>query len=239
MAVKQVVTALAAGLAFMAGAARADVTVSTSTDPTAILSALTAVQTAPVGTIELRLTSLMGSEHTALRSVSSTRIRRLGSAMTTSDFGVRNSRAQIYNVDQLMAMPRPRRSSELNCLTEALYFEARGESIQGQYAVAEVILNRVDMDNYPDTVCEVVNQGTGRRHACQFSYTCDGIPERVTERAMWDRLMRISAIMLDGGERPLTSDASHYHTTAVNPHWASAYPRTARIGTHIFYRQQY
>ena len=239
MAVKQAVAAFVAGLLITASAARADVTVSTSTDPSGILNAIAATQAAPSGTIELRLSSLMGSEQDALRSVSSTRLRRLGSTMTTSDFGVRNSRAQVYSVNQLMSMPRPRRSSELNCLTEALYFEARGESIQGQYAVAEVILNRVDMDNYPDTVCDVVNQGTGRRHACQFSYTCDGIPERVTERDMWDRLMRISAIMLDGGERPLTGDASHYHTTAVNPHWASAYPRTARIGSHIFYRQQY
>ncbi|WP_092782475.1 cell wall hydrolase [Jannaschia pohangensis] len=136
----------------------------------------------------------------------------------------------------------PARSTEpgrgaLGCLTEAIYFEARGEPLDGQVAVAEVILNRVDAQNYPDTVCDVVNQGTGRIHACQFSYTCDGIPEVVTEQAAWDQADRIARRLLDGQPRVLTGRATHYHADYVNPYWAAVYPRTAKVGRHIFYRQ--
>ncbi|WJY21439.1 cell wall hydrolase [Fontisubflavum oceani] len=152
---------------------------------------------------------------------------------------MRNGQGAIYDAATLDAMPRARGGRDLQCLTEALYFEARGESIRGQYAVAEVILNRVDNANYPNSVCAVVNQGTGQRYACQFTYTCDGRPERVTETTVHRRLGQIARIMLDGGPRNLTQGATHYHTTAVNPRWARVYPRTARIGTHIFYRQAY
>ena len=100
-------------------------------------------------------------------------------------------------------------------------------------------MNRVDHANYPDTVCEVVNQGTGRRYACQFTYTCDGIPEVVTDQRAWNRAGQIARIMMDGAPRNLTAGATHYHADYVNPRWASVYPRTARYGTHIFYRQQY
>ncbi len=225
MGTRQKIAAWAAGLALVAGTAMADVTRSASNDPT--------------GGIDLRLTSLMGDDHSALRSVNPDRLRRIGAPFTARDFGVRNGRGAIYDAATLDAMPRPRGGRQWQCLTEALYFEARGESIRGQYAVAEVILNRVDSPNYPSSICAVVNQGTGQRYACQFTYTCDGRPERVTETAMHRRLGQIARIMMDGGPRDLTQGATHYHTTAVNPRWARAYPRTARIGSHIFYRQQY
>lgn len=133
--------------------------------------------------------------------------------------------------------PRRIDTAQLHCLTEAIYFEARGEPGRGQQAVAEVILNRVDSRRYPNTVCEVVNQGTGRRHACQFSYTCDGKAETVTEPRAWTRAEQIAKRMLAGAPRSLTADATHYHATYVSPHWAHVYPRTAQVGTHIFYRQ--
>lgn len=142
-----------------------------------------------------------------------------------------------FNKARLDAMPRARGNRQWECLTEAIYFEARGEPIKGQFAVAEVILNRVDMKAYPDTLCGVVNEGTGRKHACQFSYTCDGIPERVNDRAAWERGGKIARIMMDGAPRDLTDNASHYHTTAVNPYWARVYPRTTQIGVHIFYQR--
>lgn len=151
----------------------------------------------------------------------------------------RSGDPRVFDAQELGAMPVARGNREWRCLTEALYFEARGEPIRGQYAVAEVILNRVDMSNYPDSVCGVVNQGTGRLHRCQFSYTCDGIPEVVSETAVWDRLGKIAKIMIDGAPRDLTADASHYHTTAVRPRWSRVYPRVAQIGVHIFYRQTY
>ena len=135
------------------------------------------------------------------------------------------------------AMPYPSGDAALRCLTEAVYFEARGEPETGQMAVAEVILNRVDSPRYPDDVCAVVNQGTGRIHACQFSYTCDGIPEIVTEPGAWARAGRVARALLDGAPRRLTGAATHYHANYVDPYWAAVYPRTAVVGTHLFYKR--
>ena len=112
------------------------------------------------------------------------------------------------SVAELDRMGRARGNAQWRCLTEALYFEARGETVEGQYAVAEVILNRVDNLNYPGSICEVVNQGTGRRYACQFTYTCDGIPEVVTDDRAWNRLGHIARIMMDGAPRDLTRGAN-------------------------------
>ena len=123
---------------------------------------------------------------------------------------------------------------EWRCLTEALYFEARGESLAGQVAVAEVILNRVDAAVFPDSVCGVVRQGasSGRLHACQFSYNCDGKPEHINEQ-----VGRVARAMLDGWARTLTDGATYYHTTAVRPRWARKFHETAEIGPHVFYKR--
>lgn len=125
----------------------------------------------------------------------------------------------------------------LTCLSEALYFEARGETVKGQFAVAEVIMNRVKSSRYPDTVCGVINQGTGRKFACQFTYTCDGRKEVITEKKTYERLRKIAKLMLSDMEKPLTNGATHYHTKSVNPKWSRAFPRTATIGYHHFYRE--
>ena len=122
------------------------------------------------------------------------------------------------------------------CLAEAIYFEARGESTRGQVAVAEVILNRVDSRRYPKTVCKVVKQGTGKRNLCQFTYTCDGIPDRIHEKRAFLKAAKIAKLMLDGRPRVLTGNATHYHTTAVSPRWSKKLTKTALIGDHIFYR---
>ncbi|PWJ18311.1 cell wall hydrolase [Jannaschia seohaensis] len=137
---------------------------------------------------------------------------------------------------KLAAMPSASGGAQWTCLTEAIYFEARGESVEGQVAVAEVILNRVDSPRYPSTICGVVNQGTGRLHACQFSYTCDGQPEVVDEPRAWERAGKIARLLIDGHDRLLTDDATHYHADYVEPHWAAVYPQTARVGRHLFYR---
>lgn len=138
---------------------------------------------------------------------------------------------------QIDAMPRVTGDAQWACLAEAIYFEARGEPIAGQVAVAEVILNRVDAGNYPSSICGVVNQGTGRLHACQFSYTCDGLPEAVNNRAAWDTAGKIAQLLIDGAPRALTAAATHYHADYVNPYWAKVYPQTAKVGRHIFYKQ--
>lgn len=128
------------------------------------------------------------------------------------------------------------RSEQWRCLTEALYFEARGESLSGQIAVAEVILNRVDSRRYPDTVCDVIQQGQSRRNACQFSYNCDGRPNTVGNKRIYDKLGKVAWVMMNGKSRDLTDDALFYHATHVSPYWSRKMVRTTRIGQHIFYR---
>lgn len=138
-------------------------------------------------------------------------------------------------VEELIDAATPEGDAEWECLTQALYFEARGESLEGQIAVAEVILNRRDSGDYPDSVCGVVQQGTGEKHRCQFSYFCDGLSDEPRDMASWDSLGRVARAMLDGAPRELTRGALFYHTKAVDPHWNDAFTRTASIGAHLFY----
>ncbi len=144
-----------------------------------------------------------------------------------------------YSRDWLTSNSVAKGDKQWRCLAEALYFEARSESVKGQFAVAEVIMNRVDSSNYPDSVCGVIHQGTGRKYQCQFTYTCDGHKEVISEPRAFDQVGRVANLMVNGAERPLTDGATHYHTKSVNPRWARTYPRTATIGYHHFYRQSY
>jgi spore germination cell wall hydrolase CwlJ-like protein len=136
--------------------------------------------------------------------------------------------------DWLMSRPEPTGDEQWECLTEAVYFEARGESLDGQIAVAEVILNRVDSPLYPRTVCGVVKQRGGG--GCQFSYVCNG-RTKMREQGAADLAGRIARAMLDGAPRVLTAGATHFHTRAVRPSWSKRFPKTAAIGAHLFYRQ--
>ncbi|MEM8787602.1 MAG: cell wall hydrolase [Pseudomonadota bacterium] len=154
--------------------------------------------------------------------------------LTTEDFSAAPPRQ--YLQDTLIGDAKAAGGDEWACLAEALYFEARGESLEGQIAVAEVILNRVDSGRYPDTICGVVTQGEQRRHACQFSFRCDGLPETIAEERAYDHVGRVARAMLDGSDRLFTDGATHYHTVAVSPRWSRKLTETARIGRHIFYR---
>lgn len=182
------------------------------------------------------LDQLMGMEAASMSGLTASRLRQIGSAFDADR--ARND-TRIMTAEGLDALRAPRGNAQWQCLTEALYFEARGESIEGQYAVAEVILNRVDHANYPNTLCGVITEGTGRQFACQFTYTCDGRSEEMTDTSAMHRLGHIARIMIDGAPRDLTAGATHYHADWVNPRWASVYPQTAEIGIHHFYRQQY
>lgn len=133
----------------------------------------------------------------------------------------------------LMAQPAPQGDADWQCLAEAIYFEARGESLDGQIAVAEVILNRVDSPLYPRGVCGVVKQRGGG--GCQFSYVCNG-KTRMREKDAADLAGRVARAMLDDAPRLLTDGATHFHTRAVRPGWSKRFPRTATIGAHAFYR---
>lgn len=136
----------------------------------------------------------------------------------------------------LDALPRMAGDAQWRCLAEAIYFEARGEPLSGQVAVAEVILNRVEDHRYPDTVCGVTYQGVGRGRVCQFSFACDGRPEAMTSRRERERSEKLAAIMVAGRARTITDGATHFHATYVRPGWSGKLTRTAAIGHHIFYR---
>ncbi len=151
--------------------------------------------------------------------------------------GNSTSSASIFSKDYIRSLPKASGGKEWSCLAEALYFEARGETIKGQFAVAEVILNRVKSSRYPDAVCGVVNQGTGRKFACQFTYTCDGRAETIHEPKAFEMVGKVAKLSMQGKVKALTDGATHYHTTAVRPSWARKFTRTAKYGVHIFYRQ--
>jgi hypothetical protein len=123
-----------------------------------------------------------------------------------------------------------------DCLSQAIYYEARGESQRGQVAVAEVILNRVRSPYYPKTICRVVYQGSERGTGCQFTFTCDGSLNHNPRGRAWTQAQRVATAVMLGYARPVTQHATHYHTTAVNPVWSAGLVETTQIGTHVFYR---
>ncbi len=125
---------------------------------------------------------------------------------------------------------------EVKCLAEAIYFEARGEDVVGQYAVAEVILNRVDARQFPNSVCKVVSEGASRLHSCQFSYNCDGKPEYINDLKSYKRILKLSNMFYVGTARLLTGGATFYHSQDVLPSWTAKLKKTGEIGRHIFYK---
>jgi hypothetical protein len=126
--------------------------------------------------------------------------------------------------------------SAVNCLTAAIYYEARSESESGQRAVAQVVLNRVRHPAFPNTVCGVVYQGSNRSTGCQFSFTCDGSLGHARDRFAWERARKIAEEALAGEVYAPVGVATHYHTTAIRPWWAASLTRAVTIGSHIFYR---
>jgi hypothetical protein len=126
--------------------------------------------------------------------------------------------------------------SEVDCLAEAVYYEARSEDIKGQMAVAEVIMNRVANPHFPKTVCGVVFQGRYRDTGCQFTFTCDGSLRSKPSGGAWDRARAVALHVAMGLNTPVTNNATHYHTDYVNPYWKAGMVETAVLGTHIFYR---
>ncbi|MEM1287933.1 MAG: cell wall hydrolase [Pseudomonadota bacterium] len=126
------------------------------------------------------------------------------------------------------------------CLAEAIYFEARGEPRKGQVAVAQVVMNRVYHDEFPDTICGVVYQNQHWRNRCQFSFACDGKPERIREPRAWDVAEEVAEQVLKKRDLIDTlNDSTHYHATYVRPRWAPRMIRLDRVGIHIFYKGRY
>jgi N-acetylmuramoyl-L-alanine amidase len=155
----------------------------------------------------------------------------------------------IRTPEHLRGVPIDR--EQRDCLAQALYHEARGETELGRIAVAQVILNRVRARVYPDTICGVVYENRHMKNRCQFSFACDGISDRPREARSWRSAVRLAnGILCIGGcarraaspeiER-LTQglkSATHYHATYVSPRWARAKKRVGHIGLHIFYRSE-
>ena len=182
----------------------------------------------------------MGAEKSTRDALSSAQIAALanGPEKAATPFGGKAKAGVEYTAEWLMSQPAvPKKllsDPEFQCLKQALYFEARGEDIKGQFAVAEVILNRLDSPDYPKTICGVVSQSAG--NICQFSYNCDGKPEVMQEVGSKEMAARIAAVMMQGAPRDITNGATHFHTKAVNPRWSRVFEQTASIGEHVFYR---
>ena len=134
-----------------------------------------------------------------------------------------------------------RSAAEQKCLAEAIYFEARGEPVRGQLAVAQVVINRLKNPAYPSTVCGVVYQNRNRRNGCQFSFACDGIRDVIRDRGAWATAQTLARQVLFSEAEWLTDvgSATHYHATYVRPNWARTMIRMTRIGQHVFYKTRY
>ena len=134
--------------------------------------------------------------------------------------------------------------TELACLATAIYFEARGEPMVGQVAVAQVVLNRVYDERYPDTICDVVKQGYYYSwnpkipipFKCQFTFWCDKKDEVIKDETAYMWASEIAIASMNGVLYDTTNGATHYHAYYVQPSWSKRFTQTVRINDHIFYR---
>lgn len=164
-------------------------------------------------------------------------------AASTPHFSITDS--QLADYASRHFVPTVKKVAQANkerlCLSQAIYYEARGESDNGQWAVANVIINRAMSSRFPATLCGVVFQNANEGlHRCQFSFACDGRPEIATERGAWQKathIARAAYAEFQRGKRPNVVPRStlFYHTRAVNPAWSNDYKEVAEIGAHLFY----
>jgi spore germination cell wall hydrolase CwlJ-like protein len=131
-----------------------------------------------------------------------------------------------------------RSATEQKCLATAIYFEARGEPMKGELAVAQVVINRLKNPAYPSTVCGVVYQNKNMRNACQFSFACDGIKDRITDQTSWKRAQTLAKRVLneDNWWNADVGSSTHYHATYVRPRWAKTMKKMQKLGHHVFYK---
>ena len=144
------------------------------------------------------------------------------------------SRGETRRVEAAQA-----RAAELTCLAENIYYEARGEPLDGQYAVAEVTLNRVRSPFFPKTICAVVHDTRWdplrRRFTAHFSWTqMEGRGE--PWGPLWQQSIAVATAVIDEAHMPVVPDALYYHANSVQPYWANTRRVVARIGSHVFYR---
>ena len=197
------------------------------------------------------VTSCVPSEHAA-RTVASTRPRALDSRSLLQALALRvpddavlaaatatpRFAARIASAPPFLAAARSAddASRATDCLTQAVYYEARSEPLDGQRAVAQVVLNRVRDRAFPKSVCGVVYQRGTRSSGCQFTFTCDGALMARREPHAWERARAVAEAALSGSVYAPVGAAVFYHTQAVSPWWAPSLSRIGSIGAHIFYR---
>lgn len=134
-----------------------------------------------------------------------------------------------------------RANAERDCLAQAIYHEARGESEAGQLAVANVIVNRARSGKFPPTLCGVIYQNANKgRYRCQFTFACDGRSDAPGERRAWARSAALAEdvyaeFALGENVGAVPGSVLYYHTTAVRPSWSNTFNAVAKVGSHIFY----
>jgi spore germination cell wall hydrolase CwlJ-like protein len=162
----------------------------------------------------------------------------VGSGQTVARKGeVTGAEQRPKSPAEMLGLTGHEREKSEKCLTEAIYFEARGEPVRGQMAVAQVVMNRVFSGYYPNNVCGVVYQNADHHLACQFTFACDGIPDVVNEPEAWVRAKQIARDTLDGKLwLPEIGKATHYHAYWVRPWWVHEMHKLDKIGVHTFYR---
>ena len=128
------------------------------------------------------------------------------------------------------------RDRAIECLTQAVYYEAASEGADGERAVAQVVLNRMHHPGFPSTVCGVVYQGSELPTGCQFTFTCDGSLARTPIPSVWNAARKIAMEALGGKVFAAVGHATHYHADYVLPYWADSLLKQVQIGHHIFYR---
>lgn len=155
-----------------------------------------------------------------------------------SRYGLRPGADTVALAARFAAGPnvgRPTRAADLECMTQAVYYEARGEGSRGQAAVAQVVMNRLKHPAFPKSVCAVVFQGAHAR-GCQFSFACDGSMRHHRDFGAWSEARAIASRALAGVVVANIGAATHFHTTAVSPSWAPQMLRVSQVGVHVFYR---
>ena len=143
------------------------------------------------------------------------------------------------NTSNLSAQRHAQTDKQVRCLALNIYFEARGESEQGQHAVGHVVMNRVANQHFPDTICEVVQQGGEQQlHRCQFSWWCDGRSDKPLNQAAWRNAMQSAYAIYFRYSKDPTDGALWYHAAYVNPYWSNTLTMGTKIGQHVFYLQK-
>ena len=136
--------------------------------------------------------------------------------------------------------------NDYHCLASNIYWESRNQSLGGKMAVAQVVMNRVDNERFPDTICGVVKQtkyypsGGIDLHDCQFSWYCDGLADDPlqNEKHIYEDVFYLAVNMIEQDSMDITEGATHYHSDKVHPYWADSLQRMTKIDNHIFYKRK-